>query len=106
VRGEATAPAPESEPREERERPTRAQTGTGPRGAALDARCRKIVGDTGITMRIPRRRAGEQCSLQASLSRKGAAVGVSAETSIGLGGMPPPVGAGGGGPLTLVVAGW
>jgi hypothetical protein len=59
VRGEATAPAPESEPREERERPTRAQTGTGPRGAALDARCRKIVGDTGITMRIPRRRAGE-----------------------------------------------
>jgi hypothetical protein len=58
--GEASAPGPESEPREEQqERPARADTGTGPRGAPLDALCEEVVRETGISLRIPPRRAGE-----------------------------------------------
>lgn len=57
--GEAGAPGSESEPRKERERPARAESGSAPRGAALDARCKKVVRETGISMRVPSRRAGE-----------------------------------------------
>jgi hypothetical protein len=58
--GEASAPGPESEPRESRQgRPARTDTSKKPRGAPLDALCKKIVRDTGISLRIPPRRAGE-----------------------------------------------
>jgi glutathione S-transferase len=58
--GEASAPEPASEPREEQQqRPARADTGTGPRGAALDALCKEVVRETGVSVRIPPRRAGE-----------------------------------------------
>lgn len=58
--GEASAPGPESEPRERRqERPARTDAGTEPRGAPLDALCKELVRETGISMRVPPRRAGE-----------------------------------------------
>ena len=57
--GDSDGPGSESEPRERRAQPDPAETGTGPRGMALDARCERIVRDTGIRMRMPARRAGE-----------------------------------------------
>lgn len=58
--GEASAPGPESEPGESRQgQPARTDTSEKPRGAPLDALCKKIVRDTGISLRIPPRRAGE-----------------------------------------------
>jgi hypothetical protein len=53
------ADAPESEPREEREHPERAETAIEPPGAALDARCKKVVRETGISMELLPRRADE-----------------------------------------------
>ena len=46
-------------PRQREAREERAQIDTGPRGAELDARCREIVRDIGVRMRMPARRAGE-----------------------------------------------
>jgi hypothetical protein len=58
--GEASGPGPESEPRErQQEGPARADTGTGPRGAPLDALCKQVVRETGISMRMPPRWTGE-----------------------------------------------
>ncbi len=44
---------------EKRARPAPAQTGTGPRAAALDARCKQAVRETGLSMRVPPRRVRE-----------------------------------------------
>jgi hypothetical protein len=52
---EAGAPAP----REQRERPTDAQTGAELRGAALAARCKQVVGEAGPSLRLPVRRVNE-----------------------------------------------
>ena len=69
------ADAPESEPREEREHPERAETAMEPRGAALDARCKKVVRETGISMELLPRRADEAFPAFSRRVRRAAGVG-------------------------------
>ena len=52
---EGGAPAP----REQRERPTEAQTGSELRGPALAARCKQVVREAGTDLRLPPRRVDE-----------------------------------------------
>lgn len=57
--GDVDAPAPEQEQPAEQPQSERAEIEVRPRGAALDARCGKVVRDTGVRMRMPARRARE-----------------------------------------------
>jgi hypothetical protein len=53
------APSSEEEARKQGTQAERTQFDVGPRGAELEGLCRRILRDTDVRMRFPRRRAGE-----------------------------------------------
>jgi hypothetical protein len=56
---DAGGPSPEQQARKQGTQTEGTQFDVGPRGAELEALCRRILRDTDARMRFPRRRAGE-----------------------------------------------